>query len=154
MHLFYRILCLIQFVQMRAARPWNYGARQGNSFAQQNPTLKGGSSEKNHAYSFTHLFTPPALSEHLFHPSHCARCREHEVAARPAGGGRHLNRWLQRPGRFNNTHGPEVVRRKHRGKEDFLWRLKLFWSKEAERENEKCLPPIPHSVQKGASAYP
>lgn len=127
-------------------------ARQGNNFAQQNSTLKRGSSEKTSTYSFIHLFMPPALSEHLFHPSHRAWCREREVAARPGGGGRHLNRWLQHPGRFNNTHEPGVVRGKHRREEDFLWRLKLFWSKEAERENEKCLPPIPHPVQKGASA--
>ena len=93
MHLFYRILCLIQFVQIRAARHYNYGLDKEIVLQKQNPTLKWHLLEKNCTYSFIHSFMQQALTEHLFHPHHCAWCWEHKGEAQPGRGDRHLNRW-------------------------------------------------------------
>lgn len=150
MHLFYRILCLTQFAQMRAARPWNYGLDKEIVLLTGILPWKGDGQRRivpTHSFSYS---CHQAFSEHLFQPSRRARCWDREAAAQPGGGGRHPNRWLQHPGRFNNTHG----RRGVWGKARRRGRFPLQAEAQAEREKGKCLPSTPHSVQKGASTQP
>lgn len=154
MHLFYRILCLIQFAQTGAASPCNYGLDKEIVLLNRILHWNGDRQKRTvPIHYFTYSRHKHLLSTY-FHPSHCALCWEHKVDAQPGRGGRHLNRWLRHTGRFNNTHGPAVLLWNQRGGRDFLWRLKLFWSKQAERENENCIPPIPHSVQRELQLYP
>lgn len=84
MHLFYRILCLIQFVQIRAAKPYNYGLDKEivlQNRTEQNPTLKWCLLGKNCTYSFVR-----SLSKHLLstYPIPVTVCGAGNTKVRPS----------------------------------------------------------------------
>lgn len=121
MHLFYRTLCLIQFAQIRTARPSDCGLDKETE-----PHVRRPSVGRELHLSFIHSFTP----RHLFHSGYYVPRWEHKAQVQPGGGGRQLNRWLW----HTSTHWPALVLW-NRAREESLWRLRLFLEG---RKNENC----------------
>ena len=128
MHLFYRTLCLIQFAQIRTARPSNYGLDKETE-----PTLGGRLLEENCA---SHSSAP---SHHGTYSIPAIVCQAEntkpkfslvEVADSWTDG----CDTLIHTGRFNSTHRPALLLG-NRAREESLWRLRLFLEG---RKNEKC----------------
>lgn len=93
MHLFYRILCLIQFVQIRAAKPYNYGLDKEIVLQNRTESHIKKVFVRKELHLFIHSFTQQALTEHLSHPGHCVRCWEYKGEAQSGRADRHLNSW-------------------------------------------------------------
>ena len=68
MHLFYRILCLIQFVQIIVARLYNYGLDKEIVLQNRTESYIEMVFVRKELHLFIHSFTQQALTAHLFHP--------------------------------------------------------------------------------------
>lgn len=142
MHLFYRILCLIQFAQMRAARPWNYGLDKEIVLLTGILHWKGDGQKRivpTHSFSYSchqpsaSTYSSPAVG----HGAGTARLQHSpvEVADIRTDGYNTL------AGSITHT-GPGGYEEKHRGEEDFLCRLKL--RQKGRMGSVSHLPPTPY----------